>query len=148
MIDTAFTAWRSRLERYCAQWLRNAHDAEEVVQDVFAKLLVRQLDPGAQGQDPGVLLFRMARQRCIDLQRKRRPEPRDAVDLPAPPSGISEETAEALAALPAQQRDVLLLTTVDGLGYREAAAILGCSLGSVAALRFAAITTLRRRLQP
>ena len=42
----------------------------------------------------------------------------------------------------------LLLTAVDGLGYREVAEILGCSLGTVATRRCAALQKLRRRLAP
>ena len=69
MIDATFTEWRVRLLRFCSQLLRNAHDAEEVVQDVFAKLLAKdgQYDLAI---DPGVLLFRLARNRCIDVRRK------------------------------------------------------------------------------
>lgn len=70
MIDATFTAWRGRLLRFCGQLLRNTHDAEEVVQDVFASLLAKH---GRYDlTDPGVLLFRLARNRCIDLRRKAR----------------------------------------------------------------------------
>ena len=141
-----FTAWQARLHRYCACLLRSEHDAEEVVQEVFAQLLTRQ--PHGSVQDPGVLLFRMARHRCIDRRRKKLPtsaadlepatvEPRENLDLQV-----------ALAELPATEREVLLLTAVDGIGYREVAAILGCAVGTVAARRAAAITFLRRRLAP
>ena len=44
----------------------------------------------------------------------------------------------ALATLPDVERETLLLTAVDGLGYREVARVLGCSLGTVAARRCAA----------
>lgn len=147
MLEPTFTAWRPRLLRFCAQWLRSEHDAEEVVQDVFAKLLARQ--PGRPlDDDPGVLLFRMARNRCIDMRRKRAAEPRPELEATARDDRPHLELQEALAALPATQRDVLLLTAVDGLGYREVAAIVGCSLATVAALRYAAINTLRRTLAP
>ncbi|HEB53573.1 MAG TPA: sigma-70 family RNA polymerase sigma factor, partial [bacterium] len=52
----------------------------------------------------------------------------------------------ALAQLPDAERETLLLTAVEGLGYREVARILGCSLGTVAARRCAAIERLRERL--
>jgi RNA polymerase sigma-70 factor (ECF subfamily) len=54
----------------------------------------------------------------------------------------------ALSRLPDDERETLLLTAVDGLGYREVAEILGCSLGTVATRRCAAIQKLRRRLAP
>ena len=63
---------RAPLLRYCAHLLRHHHDAEEVVQDVLLRL--------ADGRGPAateataVWLFRCARNRCIDLRRKRRPQ--------------------------------------------------------------------------
>jgi RNA polymerase sigma-70 factor (ECF subfamily) len=41
------------------------------------------------------------------------------------------ELQAALNTLPAEQRETLLLATVDGLGYDEAAAVLGCQVGTV-----------------
>ena len=38
-MDALYQTWRPRLLRFCAQMLRHTQDAEEVVQDVFAKLL-------------------------------------------------------------------------------------------------------------
>ena len=147
MLDATFIAWRTRLQRFCAHLLRSEHDAEEVVQDVFARLLAR---PGAFDlqEDAAVLLFRMARNRCIDVRRKRTTEPHIGPDPAARDERPQLELQEALAALPLAEREALLLTTVDGLGYREVARILGCSLGTVAARRYAAITTLRRKLAP
>ena len=147
MIEQIFTAWRPRLLQFCAQLLRNAHDAEEVVQDVFARLLARDgqydLTTGAE-----VLLFRLARNRCIDVRRKKAATPDATIDPAARDDRPHLELQEALDALPWARREVLLLTAVDGLGYRDVAAILGCSLGTVASERAAAILTLRRRLAP
>ena len=62
--------------------------------------------------------------------------------------GDEDDAATALAKLPDDERETLLLTAVDGLGYREVADILGCSLGTVAARRCTAIRKLRERLKP
>lgn len=155
MIAETFTDWQSRLERFCAQLLRNRHDAEEIVQDVFARLVAEPQRFDLK-KAPEVLLFRMARNRCIDRSRKR--EARNNVDLdPVAPDtcgtdtcgpGDHDELAAALASLPDGERETLLLTAVEGLGYREVAEILGCSLGTVAARRCTAIRKLRERLTP
>jgi RNA polymerase sigma factor (sigma-70 family) len=147
VIEPIFTAWRERLTRFCAHQLGNAHDAEEVVQDVFARLLARN-DRLDLAEDPSVLLFRIARNRCIDVRRKHRATTDGRLDPAARDERPQLELREALAALPWAQREILLLTAVDGLGYREVAAILGCSLGTVASERATAILTLRRRLAP
>ena len=98
--------------------------------------------------DPGVLLFRLARNRCIDVRRKHRTEVRPELEVTGRDQRPALELQEALAALPFAEREVLLLTTIDGLGYREVAEILGCGLGTVAARRGAAIEKLRRSLAP
>lgn len=146
VIDAVFTAWQARLHRFCACLLRSEHDAEEVVQEVFAQLLRRKID--GELQDPGVLLFRMARHRCIDRHRKKRPTSTADLDPATEERRENLDLQAALSELPATEREALLLTAVEGLGYREVAAILGCAVGTVAARRAAAITFLRRRLSP
>jgi RNA polymerase sigma-70 factor, ECF subfamily len=147
VIADTFNAWRERLLRFCTQLLRNVHDAEEVVQDVFAALVTHDGNFDLQ-RDPGVLLFTLARRRCVDRRRKHRATTTAAVEATARDERPQLELQEALAMLPWVQREVLLLTAVDGLGYRDVAAILDCSLGTVASERAAAILTLRRRLAP
>lgn len=147
MIAETFTAWRQRLLRFCTQLLGNRHDAEEVVQDVFAALVA---NGGAfdLATAPGVLLFRLARNRCIDVRRKKAPVAAAGLEPSSRDDRPHLELQEALAALPWARREILLLTVVDGLGYRDVAAILGCALGTVASERAAAILTLRKRLAP
>lgn len=145
--QSLYATWRPRLLSFCRQLLRHHHDAEEVVQDVFTKLLTKA-NRYDLAVDVGVLLFRLARNRCIDLRRKHRPAAIADLVVAAPAVGHRPEVDEAIAALPLPEREVLVLTTIDGLGYREVAAILGCSLGTVAARKYAAIDELRRRLAP
>nr|WP_246504809.1 sigma-70 family RNA polymerase sigma factor [Microvirga antarctica] len=44
---------------------------------------------------------------------------------------IHQELASALAALPADFRDVLTMVTIEGLSYEEAAARMGCAIGTI-----------------
>jgi RNA polymerase sigma-70 factor, ECF subfamily len=147
VITETFTEWQGSLQRFCVQLLRNRHDAEEVVQDVFARLVAepRRFD---LSEAPEVLLFRIARNRCIDTRRKRAARNNADVEPIAPEVQDHGDLEAALSRLPDDERETLLLTAVDGLGYREVAEILGCSLGTVATRRCAAIQKLRRRLAP
>ena len=145
MEDALYLTWAPRLVRFCTQVLRSSHDAEEVVQDVFTKLLQKEGRYELE-QNPGVLLFRLARNRCIDLQRKHRTEPMAGIDPRAPRD--HQDLREALGALTFEEREALLLTVQDGLTYRDVAKILGCSLGTVAARTYAAVDKLKRRLAP
>ena len=90
----------------------------------------------------------MARNRCIDVHRKHAARNNVDFEPTAPQQPDHGDLVAALQKLPDQERETLLLTAVDGLGYREVAGILGCSLGTVAARRFAAISKLRERLTP
>ena len=140
MIAETFTRWQSRLERFAAQLLRDRHDAEECVQDVFARILAAEHRFDLEAA-PEVLLFRMVRNRCVDA-----PHSSATVDPATPDPEDHSDLRHALAQLPDAEREALVLTAVDGLGYREVADILGCSLGTVAARRCAAIQKLRGRL--
>jgi DNA-directed RNA polymerase specialized sigma24 family protein len=82
------------------------------------------------------------------VRRKRAADVSDSLDPPARDERPRLDLQEALASLPYAQSAIVLLTAVDGLGYGEVAAILGCSLGTVAGERAAALSTLRRRLAP
>lgn len=147
MNDSLYQVWRPKLLRFCTQVLGHSHDAEEVVHDVFARLLEKQASYSLDAE-VGVLLFKMARNRCIDLRRRKVPEPRDDLVVRAPDDGRVLDLREALLLLEHEEREVISLTALDGLGYREVAAILGCSLGTVAARKYAAVEKLRRRLAP
>jgi RNA polymerase sigma-70 factor (ECF subfamily) len=144
--DALFAAWRPRLLRFCARLLGHRHDAEEVVQDVFARLL--QHDGRYDlSRDPQLLLYTMARNRCGDLRRRRRHhEPVQDLEPQAP--GEPPALRAAVAALPDHEREVILLTVQEGLTYQDVSRILGCSIATVAARKYAALARLRRSLTP
>ena len=55
---------------------------------------------------------------------------------------------DALVGLTADQRDVIVLRFFAGLSHAEIAAVIGKREGTVRALQFRALSTLRRRLDP
>ncbi len=57
--------------------------------------------------------------------------------------GLSDEVESALAALPEDFRSVVLLVDGSGLSYKEAAAALGCPIGTV----MSRLHRARKRLQ-
>ncbi len=54
-----------------------------------------------------------------------------AVAASQPSSVALAETQRALATLPLDQREVLLLVTVEGMAYKEAAQVLGIPIGTL-----------------
>jgi RNA polymerase sigma factor (sigma-70 family) len=143
--EQAFAAIVRRYERalrgYAAKLLRGTGlDPEDVVQDVF----VRAHAALTSGDDRELALkpwlFRMTRNRVIDLLRQRgRPaDSLDAADVAEPAAAHSSEPAQAvgrrealralladLAELPEQQRDALLMRELEGLSHESVAAQLG-----------------------
>lgn len=117
--------------------LEDVDDADDVTQQVFAKLLTR-LGRYRSGDAPfGAWVLRVARNAAIDQARRGRTVPiRDGDGDRGPAQEhLAEELrsalATALAILPQSQRDVLLLTHLVGLSPQEIAAELGCSVRAV-----------------
>ena len=61
---------------------------------------------------------------------------------------LESKVAEAVAALPENQRTALLLWQRDELAYEDIAKVLGCSLSAVKSLIHRARETLKARLKP
>ncbi len=68
----------------------------------------------------------------------------EQLPAPAPSSAVSSELAAALAALPEQQREVLVLRFVDGLKLSEIAEGIEIPVGTVKSRLHNALQTLRR----
>lgn len=153
------------VETYSALLFRVAHsvlrsraEAEDVVQDVFVRVLNRNLDL-LTVRDMRVWLIRIAWNLSIDRRRRIRPEQIDqsfAESLVATNAPADEALDEAqrvkavlreLERLPRAERYVLLLSSLEDLGTTEIAGVLGRSESAVRALLFRARTRLRERLE-
>jgi RNA polymerase sigma-70 factor (ECF subfamily) len=134
-----------------AHVLRVVHDvddADDVTQQVFAKLLTG-LDRYRPGEAPFIVwVLRVARNAAIDHVRHERAVSVDGIGDPCAPDdrGVEElrsSLREALAQLPRGQRDVLLLTHLVGLSPREIATVLGCTVRAVHGLHYRGRGTAR-----
>jgi RNA polymerase sigma-70 factor (ECF subfamily) len=135
--------WRAWWARHGAalvllarQYARTRQDAEDAVQDGFARFWKAR---GRARQGAGYL-FACVRTAAIDLGRRR--ATRERHERAAPPGGLftgppelDERRArieEALAKLPAEQREVLVLKVWGGLTFAEAGLALGVAEGTAA----------------
>jgi RNA polymerase sigma-70 factor (ECF subfamily) len=150
--------YSSLLFRVAHSVLRSRAEAEDVVQDVFVRVLEHRRSLSAV-RDMRVWLVRVAWNLAIDRRRRIRPEQFDegfaeslvGRDLPAD-EALNEaqrlrSVLRELERLPRAERDVLLLSVVEELGTAEMAEVLGRSESAVRALLFRARTRLRERLE-
>ena len=111
--------------RLCYTWLRSTHDAEDVCQTVFLKIL----ESGRTFDDPAhekAFLIRAAINACKDelkAARRRNVGLDVCAEQPAPEPG-GGDLVEAIAALDEKNRIVIYLHYYEGYTAREIAAIL------------------------
>lgn len=151
-------AYSSLLFRVAHSVLRSGAEAEDVVQDVFVRVLEHRQSLSSV-RDMRVWLVRIAWNLSLDRRRRVRPEQFDegfaeslvAKSLPADKALDEARRMRAvlreMERLPKAERHVLLLSVVEELGTAEMAEVLGRSESAVRALLFRARTRLRERLE-
>lgn len=156
-----------RLRNFVRRRVRDAADAEDIVQDVFFELVDSYRLPRPV-EEVGAWLFRVARNRITDFFRKKRPVPiadlesaddggiADIVELlPSADAGpeaayarglLLEELDAALAELPREQREAFIANEIEGRSFRELAAESGESINTLLSRKRYAVLHLRARL--
>jgi RNA polymerase sigma-70 factor, ECF subfamily len=131
--------------------VRDPHDAEDITSDVFARLprALRRYRPGPAPF--GAWLLRVGRNAALDhLRAQRTIALADVRAVDEPADDVGQERLEALrtalAALPPDQRRVMLLRLVAGLSPAEIAVRMDRSEDAVHALQHRARRRLRREL--
>jgi RNA polymerase sigma-70 factor (ECF subfamily) len=142
----------------CRLLLRDGDEAEDATQQVFLSAH-RNMLSGTEPRQPAAWLVTIARNECHGRIRARMATPlalvvdeRDAVA--ADVEDVAGERAEiealctALAELPRQQREAIVLREFYGLSYEEVRAALGVTDGAVESLLFRARKRLQAELLP
>ena len=161
---------QGRLRNFIRRRVADEAEAEDILQDVFYELVeaYRLMKPIEQ---VGAWLFRVARNRIIDVFRKKRPETlsvetgQETDDsealtleelLPSPDAGpeaeyargiLLEELEAALDELPDDQRDVFVAHEIEGRSFKAISAETGVSVNTLLSRKHQAVLHLRRRLQ-
>jgi RNA polymerase sigma-70 factor, ECF subfamily len=144
-----------RLYRAARAWTRSREEAEDLVQETYARVLARSRL--IRGEDEVGYLLRALRNTLISQRRAagRRPATTELVDDDALGTRASDDPAEAaetrqvyaaIAALPDEFRDALVAVDVAGLSYEEAARALGVPEGTLTSRLFRARDRVARRL--
>ncbi|MCJ2044049.1 sigma-70 family RNA polymerase sigma factor [Methylobacterium sp. J-078] len=128
-----------RLRRFALVRTGNAAEADDMVQATLMRAWEHQ-DQYRAGSNLVAWLFTILRNTHLNQRKRLRREVEDvdgimAGTLSSAPDQEHRialfELQAALDALPEEQRETLLLVTVDGLRHEDAAAILGCQVGTI-----------------
>ena len=126
-----------RLRRYARALTGDVNRADDLVQDTLERALAK-LDLWQPGSDLRAWLFTLMHNLFVNQIRSKRPQEtvmEDALDEPVSGGQMEALAARdihaALAQLPAEQREVLLLVGVEQFGYAETAQVLGVPTGTV-----------------
>jgi len=160
---------QSRLRNFIRRRVPDPLDAEDILQDVFYRLVEanRLLMPIEHVTG---WLFRVARNRITDLFRKKEPENFSEIELadeggellqfenllPSSDAGpealyarnvLLDEMELALDELPGEQREVFVAHEFDGRSFKELSAQTGVSVNTLLSRKRYAVRHLRARLQ-
>jgi len=147
----------SRLRAFVRRRVPDARDVEDVLQEVFVELVEanRLLMPI---DHVGAWLFRVARNRIVDLFRKKRPERFEGVEqlLPSPDAGpearyarsvLLDELTAAIDELPPEQRAAFVGHELEGRSFREMSEATGVAVNTLLSRKHYAVLRLRERLR-
>jgi len=168
-ISDVITREQSRLRSFIRRRVPDPRDAEDILQDVFYRLVEanRLLMPIDHVTG---WLFRVARNRIVDLWRRKKiesfgnaaianedDEPLSLDELlrssDAGPEALYvrnlliAKLEDAIAELPKEQRDVFVAHELDGRSFKEMATETGVSLNTLLSRKRYAVLHLRARLQ-
>src|ERR1700733_1526361 len=167
LISQAVERDQPRLRSFIRKHVADTGEAEDILQDVFYELLeaYRRMKPV---EHVTAWLFRVARNRMIDLFRRKKPtslnnpvsveEEGDTLEdlLPSADAGpeatyarslLLDALEEALEELPQAQREVFVAHELMGQSFKEMSAETGLSVNTLLSRKHYAVTHLRQRLQ-
>jgi RNA polymerase sigma factor (sigma-70 family) len=168
-ISDAIQRDQPKLRNFIRSRVPDSRDAEDILQDIYYELAeaTRLLMPI---EHLTAWLYRVARNRIIDLVRKKdaqsfsdlelanqEDEIRELEDLlPSPEAGpdaqfarnlLVDELEMALDELPVEQQEVFVAHELEGRSFKEIAAETGENINTLLARKHYAVLFLRKRLQ-
>jgi RNA polymerase sigma factor (sigma-70 family) len=173
LIALAMEKEESRLRGYIRNHIADRSLTEDILQEVFCELIeaYRLMKPIEQ---VGAWMFRVAKNRIIDLFRRRQTDAKtgslsdqvyaredgESVPLqdllPSPDEGpeaayaravLLDELEEALDELPEEQRAVFIAHELEGSSFKELAEATGVGVNTLLSRKRYAVLHLRERLQ-
>ncbi len=156
-VEALYQKYYPKIYNYAFMQMGDAQASEDLASDVMLKMIESMHKYTFRGLPFGAWVFRIARNRLIDLHRRRRR--RGEVDLSgtlssalASPQVLAERALErgqiqvALKHLTDEQRQVIVLKFIQGFDNRSIGQIMGRREGAIKSLQHRALGALRRLL--
>jgi len=138
-IHFLYVRYSDDVQRFVASMVKDHHEAEDITQNIFAKLMTGMKKYDEQNVPFTAWIMRVARNATLDHLRKKRTipagDPHDLEKMNPHVEAIYDQTSredlaggdlrQALEQLPEDQREVLILRHIAGLSPVEIAATLG-----------------------
>jgi RNA polymerase sigma-70 factor (ECF subfamily) len=147
-----YARYANDVRRYVESFVKDRHEAEDITQDVFIKL-IRVIGKYEPREVPfAAWILRVARNATLDHLRARRTVPCEEVRVRDEDSSHvahqrGRDLREALEQLPVEQREVLILRHIVGLSPVEIAEVLGKTESSIHGLHHRGRATFRSALE-
>ena len=146
-----------KLYNYLTIKLGSSLDAEDVLQEVFYRL-VRYKVQFRIIRNPSAYIFRMARNEAVNFMKHKKKNLKSHHSVEGLSKVIQEnlsgsdpqvlsQTAKALAEIPADQREVIVLKFFEELTFREISNVCNVSIGTVTSRYRYGMEKLRRLLE-
>src|SRR3954453_21682744 len=169
-IAETFEPEQPRLRSFIRRRVADSRDAEDILQEVFTEL-VEAYRMFQSIDQAGAWLFRVARNRIVDLFRKKKPVPLSDLApqldeegeemsvedlLPSPEAGpeaafarlmLVEELEEALDELPEEQREAFVAHEIEGVSFKELSERTRVGVNTLLTRKRLAVLYLRERLK-
>lgn len=147
-----FDRHASRVGRYCYRLIGDPDRAQDIVQDVWERLMHVRLKPETPIHNPLGLIYTIARNLCLNHLRARRghvplhalPEEEHPLHEQRELSRHEEMALLALERLPLPQREILILHAYSDYTFEEIALMTGDTHGAVRTKAWRARRQLRR----
>ena len=167
-MNRLFVKQKNTLFNFIRGFVPSKEDAEDILQDVFYQFisyanieLIEKLDSW---------LFKVAKNKIIDKSRKKRTESFTeqiqegfeeeevfSIEDFLPSIGLTpedlflrdefnEKFEAAVNELPAEQRDVFLMTEIDGYSFREISGLTGLTVNTLLSRKHYAVKQLKKKL--
>ena len=150
-----YTIYVEQIYRYVFYQVKDKMTAEDITEEVFIKAW-RAIDScKGRGETFSSWLYRIAHNYTIDVLRSRQKQLAIETEVTADVSYSKQEAEvrlkrrellEAVARLPQNQKQVIILKFIEGLDNQEIGQVMNKNQGAIRVLQMRALATLRQRL--